>query len=307
MRPLIRLLSKLPFPVLHVLSSGIAFLMVRVFGYRKKTVRGNLERSFPEKSKAEIRAIERQFYANFADILIETIKNFAITEAELRDRCRLTTPEVAKELWAKQVNVAGISSHLANWEILALSLSLEFQHHCYGVYKPLSDPKMDAEIRVSRQRFGIEMIPIKAVRGVLEQPPAKPWLLGLLGDQAPHDYEKAFEVQFLNQRTYVVPGPGLLTLEQGLTPIWGWMRRRPDLGRSRFEWGVEILSTEASGFEWTSADRAQIERIARVHAVSLETAERALALTRRVAERLEARIRENPADWLWTHRRWKAR
>ncbi len=304
MKCLLTALSKLPFPVLHRISDSIAFFLYRVLKYRRKTVRENLLRAFPEMSEKQRLEIERDFYANFSDILIESIKNFSITEAELRSRCRFVNPEVAEELWNRRVNVAGISSHLANWEILALSLSLEFKHHCFGVYKPLANAEMDQWIKKSRTRFGIHMIPIKAVRQEIAGAPDKPWLLGLLSDQAPHDYEKAFRVTFLGQPTYVVPGPGLLTLEYGLVPIWGWMRR---VGRSRFEWGVEILSEDPSGENWTDEDRAQIERLSRAHATPPKDIERALVLIRRYSERLEQKIREAPAEWLWSHRRWKSR
>jgi KDO2-lipid IV(A) lauroyltransferase len=297
-------MSKFPFPVLHVLSDGLCFLLYRVFRYRRKVVRENLNSAFPEKSHSEILEIEKKFYRNFSDILMETIKNFSITEKELRDRCHFMTPAVSKELWDRQVNVAGISSHLGNWEILALSLSLEFKHQCLGVYKPLSNPKMNKAVVESRERFGIKMVPIKKVREVIDQKWDRPYVLGLLSDQAPHDYSKAFEVQFLNRKTFVVPGPGIITLERGLTPIWGWMRR---VGRSRFEWGVEVLDVDPSRFQWTEEDRAQIERIAKANGISLERSEQALALIKIYSEKLEAQIRMAPQDWLWSHRRWKSR
>jgi KDO2-lipid IV(A) lauroyltransferase len=301
---LIRLLSRLPFWALHRLSDGACFVLYRVLRYRRKVVRENLLRAFPEKSVSEIGFIERAFFRNFTDILVETIKGFSISEAEVRDRCRLLTPGLARELWDEQVNIAGISSHLANWELLAQSLSLEFRHLCFGVYKPLSDARMNDAVVESRQRFGIRMIPMKAVRKAVSDHHGRPYLLGLLSDQAPHDYEKAFEVQFLNQKTYVVPGPGVLTVEFGLTPVWGWMRR---VGRSRFEWGLERLSFDPPSGGWSESDHAQMERISRVHRISRDQAERALALIRNYSLQLEAQIKMAPQDWLWSHRRWKSR
>ena len=40
-----------PFRVLYVLSDGLAFLLYRVAGYRKKVVFENLRRAFPGKSE----------------------------------------------------------------------------------------------------------------------------------------------------------------------------------------------------------------------------------------------------------------
>jgi len=307
MIPFIQLLSLLPFPVLHRLSDLGYFVLYYGFGYRKRVVRENLALAFPEKTAAERLHIEKLFYRNFTDTLIETVKGFSITEKEVRARVRLATPELAQDLWKRQVNVAGISSHLANWEFLAQALALEFGHLCYGVYKPLKSPKMNDAVVASRERCGIKMIPMKAVRRVIQdhqEQKKRPYLLGLLSDQAPHDYEKAFQVTFLGLPTYVVPGPGILTLQLGLTPIWGWMKRT---GRSRFEWGVEELSLELPETGFSEADQLQISRISRVHGVTEEQASRALALIQRFSVRLEAQIKMAPQDWLWSHRRWKSR
>jgi len=304
MRILIELLSRLPFFVLHRISDLGYVLMYYGIGYRKKVVRENLARSFPEKSAQERLQIEKQFFRNFTDILIETIKTFTISEQELRSRIQFKTPEVARDLWEKQVNIAGISSHLANWELLAQSLSLDFKHLCFGVYKPLSNPKMNESVVRSRQRFGIRMVPMKAVRRAIRENHGRPYLLGLLSDQAPHDYERAFVVDFLNQKTHVVPGPGILTIQEGLTPIWGWMKRT---GRSRFEWGVEVLGFDPPSGGFNASEQEQIQRIARVHKISEEEAARALALILSFSKKLEAQIKMAPQDWLWSHRRWKSR
>ena len=56
------LLSLLPFWVHYLLSDFVYLVLYRLIGYRVKVVRGNLTSSFPEKSEAEVRAIERKFY-----------------------------------------------------------------------------------------------------------------------------------------------------------------------------------------------------------------------------------------------------
>lgn len=296
--------SRLPFRVLHRFSDLGFLVLYYGLRYRRKVVRENLALAFPEKTPEERLRIEKQFFRNFTDILIESVKAFTLSKRELLDRVRFANPETARALWEQQVNIAGISSHLANWELLAQALSVEFRHQCYGVYKPLSSKKMDDAVVISRERFGIKMIPMRSVRRVMEEHSGRPYLMGLLSDQAPHDYEKAFQVVFLGQPTFVVPGPGILTVKHGLTPIWGWMSRT---GRSRFEWGVEVLSLDLPEGGFGPADQAQIERISRVHGVTLEEAGRALALIQRYSQKLEAKIRMAPQDWLWSHRRWKKR
>ena len=44
-------------------------LVYHVVGYRLKVVRKNLRNSFPEKSKEELKTIEKRFYHHFADLI----------------------------------------------------------------------------------------------------------------------------------------------------------------------------------------------------------------------------------------------
>ena len=56
------LLSLLPFCIHYLFSDLVYLILYRMIGYRVKVVRQNLTTSFPEKSEAEIREIERKFY-----------------------------------------------------------------------------------------------------------------------------------------------------------------------------------------------------------------------------------------------------
>src|SRR5258707_9682824 len=70
--PFIYLLAILPFPLLYLFSYGVYLLLYRLLGYRRKVVRENLVKSFPEKKEKEIREIERKFYRYFFDLFLET-------------------------------------------------------------------------------------------------------------------------------------------------------------------------------------------------------------------------------------------
>ena len=63
----------LPMRALYVLSDILYVLIYKIAGYRVKVVRRNITASFPDKSKAEWRQLERRFYHHFADYIVETI------------------------------------------------------------------------------------------------------------------------------------------------------------------------------------------------------------------------------------------
>jgi KDO2-lipid IV(A) lauroyltransferase len=303
------LISLLPFWVLHRLSDGLFFIIYYALGYRKKVVQQNLRNSFPQKSLLELRAIEIQFYKNLCDLIFETIKTFTMSKAELQSRCQLKTPEEFARVKAAGRNVMGISSHLGSWEWLSMDLGLQGGLEILAVYKPLSQKVLDRLIRRTRERFGTKMTPMKEISKAMGRSYERNYMLGLLSDQAPHHYHRAFQLRFLNQDTYVVPGPGVLTVQHDLLPIWGWVKR---VGRSRYEWGVEIFDLKALQVSSNSAEitadlQQQVNRIATEFSLSQDQAMTAYCLTREYTRRLEVQIQAAPQDWLWSHRRWKSR
>ncbi len=302
---LLTLISKLPFWVLHRFSDLTYFGIYYVMGYRKKVVWQNLKNSFPEKSELEILKIQKKFYRNFCDLIFETIKTFSISAKEIEERCPLENPELLRELYAQNKNVTGISSHMGNWEWLSLSFSLASKYEFLAVYKPLANLKLNKVVIASRERFGAKFIAIKNLKSVLDQPHLIPFTVGLLSDQAPHDYAKAFEFQFLNQSTYFVPGPGILTVQKDLTPVYGWIKR---VGRSRYVWRLELLDAPTPFMsELTQEEQFQVKKIANAHGLSEKNSIRALVVTRKFVQQLDAEIKMAPQDWLWSHRRWKTR
>ncbi len=75
--------SALPFGVLYILS-GIGYLLIyRVGRYRRKVVRENLAKAFPEKSGEERRQIERRFYHYLSDYMLEAFGRRYLPEDDL--------------------------------------------------------------------------------------------------------------------------------------------------------------------------------------------------------------------------------
>ena len=301
----IHLVSLLPFPLLHFVSDVTYVLVYHGLGYRKKTVRENLRRSFPEKSKIELLKIEKQFFRNFCDLMYETFKTSSMSKEEILDRCRLENPELAEQLYAEGMNIAGISSHMGNWEWLSPSFSVNSQYKFLAVYKPLANKKLNDIVIRSREKFGAIFVPIKRLKMILSESHDRPYFVGLLSDQAPHDYAKAFELPFLNQSTFFVPGPGMLSVKSDLTPVYGWIRR---VGRSRYVWRLELLNEPIPALsDLNPQEQEQVKKFAAAHRLEESDSIKALIITRKLARSLEAEIKMAPQDWLWSHRRWKLR
>jgi KDO2-lipid IV(A) lauroyltransferase len=76
--PLIYAVSLLPFWLLYLLSDLGYLVVYKLIRYRTRVVRANLENAFPEKSAAEIKKIEIEFYRYFCDLILETVKTLTI-------------------------------------------------------------------------------------------------------------------------------------------------------------------------------------------------------------------------------------
>ena len=87
-------ISLLPFPLLYLLSDFLFFIFYSLLGYRKKIVVGNISNSFPEKSKQEINEITQLFYRHFCDVIVESLKSFTISDAQISKRMILKNPEL---------------------------------------------------------------------------------------------------------------------------------------------------------------------------------------------------------------------
>lgn len=296
--------SLLPFWILHRFSDFLYVLAYYVLKYRRKVVRENLCNAFPEKSLNEIIIIEKKFYQGFCDLVIETIKSFSISKTELQKRFFMTTHGNTYPFFDQNINIMGAAAHLGNWEWLNFASALEMKHNFYGIYKPLNQVYFNHLLTKNRARFKTNLLATKSLKLIYEELTKCPYGIAVVADQAPHYYPKALVVNFLNQRTYAVPGPGLMVAQKGMLPIWAWVKR---IGRSQYEWGLDFLDASMPVEGFSKEDEEQVLRIAEQYQLSRGQAVTTLCVTKDFYKKLEEKIKMAPQDWLWSHRRWKSR
>ena len=129
----LRLFSHLPFAILHAISGCWRGWPSDVAGYRRPVIRGNIERSFPERSEAEHRQIERLYYRHFADITLESIKNFSISDAEAQSRMGHEHVKVFEPFFQAGRSVLVAGGHFNNWELYAMTANQNVPHDVMAV------------------------------------------------------------------------------------------------------------------------------------------------------------------------------
>jgi Kdo2-lipid IVA lauroyltransferase/acyltransferase len=273
---LIYLLSLLPLRVLYVLSDGFYFLIFYVFGYRRKVVRNNLDLAFPEKSKGEIDRIEKRFYHNLVDTIFETLKLFSADRAFVLKH--VTGDAETYNAFTRQgKKVTALLGHNFNWELLNQYAAILIHPRFIGVYMPLENKTADRLFRKMRSRFGSLLLPAHQLSKTLVQYKDEPFTLGLIADQTPRKPDNQIWVNFLGRPTVFLKGPERSAMAGKNPVIFSYLTK---IKRGYYQVHHEFL--------WDGeTDLAEGE------------------LTVDYTSRLERVIRQDPAMWLWSHRRWK--
>jgi Kdo2-lipid IVA lauroyltransferase/acyltransferase len=276
---LIRLIGLSPFWLLYLLSDGLYFILYRLVGYRKKVVRQNLERSFPEKSATEIRALEIEFFHTLADIILESTKLYTLSEQEIKRRTLMIQNKEFTKITESKQNVCVVMGHYLNWEWFVLALPIYLQQKTYGVYKPLTNQVFDDLYFNMRSRFGMEMVPMRETFRSLKnhQDATRGFAVGLVADQTPSNVEQAYWGEFLNQDTPVFLGVEKAAKMFNAAVVFLDINK---IKRGYYTFEMKVLTTTPN-----------------------ELPE--LAITKMHLAALEDKIKSAPAYWLWSHKRWK--
>jgi KDO2-lipid IV(A) lauroyltransferase len=277
-----KLLSRLPFKALYVLSDIIYPLVYYVVGYRKRLVRKHLETSFPEKSKDELRDIERGFYHFLCDYFMETIKLLTITREELLRRVEYRGVEDIEKCFDEGQSCALILGHYCNWEYL-IKVGLAFQRHpdaIIGViYHPLKSEVFDRLFIELREHLcGICVPKNETLRYLVNyRREGKLSLFGYVSDQTPKWNNIHLWLPFLGHDTPVFTN-GEKLMKKMNNAIFYVDFYRPRRGYYIID--LQLLTRTPNELE--------------EHAV-----------TKLFFKRLEESIRREPKYYLWTHNRWK--
>ena len=271
-----RFLALLPLKGMFVISDVAYFFTYHVFRYRRETVAQNLSRSFPEKTKKELKRIERAYYKHLCDLFIETIYILHAKEEDALKLCKFPNIELFHEFYDKGKSVIVVTGHYCNWEILSLFAHYN-KHLTIGVYKPIVNKKFEQFLNNARERFGAVSIPMQdTLRAAIKYTQeGKLFFLGLISDQTPSDIH--YWTTFLNQDTPVFLGVEKISRKLNQPVIFCNMRK---VARGRYEVVLETLfenPKEAKPFEITELHVRALEKL----------------------------IHEAPEYWLWSHKRWK--
>ena len=277
-----KLLSRLPFRTLYVLSDAIYPLIYHVVRYRRSLVRKHLVTSFPEKSEDEIRDIERGFYHFLCDYFVEAIKLLTITREKFLRRVKFSGVEEMEKCFDEGQTCAFILGHYCNWEYLT-KVGLAFQRHpdaIIGViYHPLNNEVFDRLFIEIREHLCGTCVPKNETLRYLVNYRRKGIMsvFGYVSDQTPKWNNIHLWLPFLGHDTPVFTN-GEKLMRKMNNAVFYVEITRPRRGYYNID--LQLITRTPNELEEN-------------------------AVTKEFFKRLEETIRREPKYYLWTHNRWK--
>lgn len=274
----LRLGARLPFGLLYAAGRVLSLLLRYVLRHRVAVARANLRGCFPDKTPAQIRQILDRYYRRLGEVAVECVKLASLSPAEVRRRVQFPNLALLQaEIDAGRPAIL-LAAHLGNWEWQLQGIVVQLGVPIDAAYKPLRHAGADRLVLALRSRFGARMVAAKKLMRAVVRHREELHVIALMADQIPMSSGGARQwLNFLGRPTAFYPGPAEIAAATGYATFFASMQR---LSRGCYEIRFERMTA--------AGERLEPERF-----------------TARYAQLLEAHIRHDPANWLWSHRRWK--
>ncbi|MDO5615875.1 MAG: lysophospholipid acyltransferase family protein [Cruoricaptor ignavus] len=270
--------SKLPMKVLYLLSDVIFVLNYYFIGYRTKVVSENIKNSFPEKTDEERKKIEKKFFRNFFDYIVETLKSLTVSDTELRVRMQHINQHLFQEAKDEGKNIIFLTGHVFNWEWMTVLAKIIPQEHCHPVYRKANNEFWNQQIIKIRNRFGNQSLEAGDVlKHIFRNQNDGNSAYMFVADQSPAEAHINTGTMFLNQKTPVFIGYDKLATRMDLAFIYCEMKK---VKRGFYQVNYYRIYSDDEKFK-------EFELVSKFHQL------------------LENTIKKQPDNYLWTHRRWK--
>lgn len=273
----LKLISRLPFWVLHLKADFIYLLLYYVIGYRKKVILNNLAIAFPNNTNKENKKTARKFVHHFADFLIESLKTLSISEQELQKRYVFNNSQLIQDQINAGKSIMVVAGHVANWEWM-----FYYAKVCgilsWTAYSPLKNPIFDKMMVTNRERYGFKVFPSKKAVNKFVQFAAegKQFINFLAADQSPTANYK-YRAIFLGQDVPFFIGAETFAKKYDLPVFYANIQKT---ARSKYE--VKFIPITMKPQETESS-----------------------FITSEFIRLMEENIYQAPEYYLWSHRRFK--
>ncbi|MBV9999842.1 MAG: lipopolysaccharide heptosyltransferase II [Verrucomicrobia bacterium] len=267
-------LKRIPLAGTFRLGQALGLLGYALAGNYRRLAYRNIRIAFPAWADAEVRRCARRHFQTLGANLLCAVPLGEMPWEEVRQYLDLSAFEGRVQELNSQKAVVGVLSHIGNWELLIHGARWVRPGRHGAIYQALKNRLLDAHVRQSRERSGLELIDRSAGLNRSLNLLREGGMLGILVDQ--HAGDHGVWTPFFGRLASTTPLPAILAKKTGaaLFPV-----TICTVGVARWRVGIEPLIEHRE--------------------LSIEE------VTSRINEAVAEQVRRAPHDWFWVHRRWK--
>lgn len=266
-------LAMLPLRIAMKAGELLGLLAFRLWRSRRLTAVENIRAASGHAAfSLDPESLARENFRHMGRSLAEVIKVYYGLGRALVEGVAVEGEEHFRRAAAKGRGVILVTGHCGNWELMALAFSRKVAP-AGVVARPLDNPFLNSRLERVRQRHGSRVIYKKgALREIISRLKSG-GAVGILMDQAVLP-EEGVLVDFLGRPAWTTRMPAAISRRTSSPVLPVFMRRA---GRGHVMTIYPEVGLGGDEVEDTAALSSHVERY----------------------------ILENPAEWLWIHRRWK--
>ena len=241
----------------------------------KKTIYSNIKKAFPNYTENQIKEVVKNMWSNYGRIFAEYIFISHFRNKNLSKNIEIEGIKVIEKIKEKKENVIFVSGHFNNFELMAMEIERS-GINLAAIYRPLNNIFINKFMENIRKKYICKHQLKKGVSGVRESLKLfkKGYSIALMLDQR---VSEGIRVNFFNEPalTTTIPAQFVKKFKCKIVPIY---IERYNKFYFKLKIKEPILFNENEGEE---------------------------NITLKLNKIIEEMIISNPAQWIWSHNRWK--
>lgn len=271
----------IPYKLALKAGSSLGSLLFLLWKSRRRIAIDNLQAAVSRgavKIASDPESVIKQNFRNFGMSFAEVIRIYYGLGKRIFENVEIRGAENFKKAFDKGKGVIFITGHCGNWELMALCTGRNIVH-ASNIARKINNPYFNYAVERVRQKYGNRVIykqgALKKILSLLRNNGA----IGILMDQSVISSEGVI-ANFLGKKAYIMKIPAMIARKTGSSVLPAFIRRTENGHIMEIGPEIECDSSE-------DADKAVFND------------------TVKFSGFIEDQIRQNPAEWLWIHRRWK--
>lgn len=274
----LRLLALLPLNWLHALSGPLGKLMAKLLGRRRRIVQTNARLCFPDMNESEKKQFVEAVFASSIMGAFETIFSWWADDRRIQSLFTIEGSELIEQARRDQRGILLLGLHLTTLDLAGRMMRL-----CHDVdvtYRKQNDPVFDHFIVKNRARLFTNMIEKREMRRMIRV--LKEGRMVWYAIDQNYGQKNFVFAPLFGQQAATLAGTGKILKLTGTKPLlFSHYRIKKD---GRLHYLLKVTDPFADNFSDDEADNAVL-----------------------LNQAYERAIRQQPEQYMWTHRRFKTR